>query len=689
VGLLVIVFALKAALALVLADHPLLQPSGELDSGEYWRLAQRVAGGDLWLQGTPFYVSPLYIYVLALLQVLAGDSVRGVLLLQAVLGTAAVWLAARTAGRWGTPATGVVAATLLALTGVVALQEAAVLQSAIDPLLTLAFLLAFTGALQRGSWRTWLWCGSALALLALNRPNAWLLVALCAPAAAVRDDARPRAAIAFVLGVLLTVAPFTVRTRVATGEWQMFPGHGGLNLYIGNHADATGTYTVVEGIRPSIDGQREDARRVAEAAHGGPLTDAQVSSHFVRRAAGWWLTHPADALRLTTYKIWLVVHAWELPVNISYAWFREQMPVLWLLPVGAWLLLPLGAATLVAGPMGIAPNHQRSWRWFRLVLPVYLVSVVVVFVVDRYRAPGLVMAAVVVAPAVRALLAVRTTRSCPTTRAWLAAVVGLAVLAAALVPLPFDLGQGEADTRMALQAIERNRDDEARAWLARGSGRRPPIGGVAYFRAGLAWQAQAQWSEAEWALREARRLDPDVPDVAFALAGTLLSQGKGGEALPLLQEVDRLGVRPDRARLDLALAFWQAGREHDARALLERGVPVSGWPLLRARALAAVDARQTRLAAWLLGAYRVLVPADAEVAEKLGLMLGTEGRLDEAAAQLVEASALDAARATARFNLALVRLKQGRREEAITQLREALRIDPGYERAAGALRELL
>jgi tetratricopeptide (TPR) repeat protein len=688
VHLLAAVFALKAALALTLAAHPLLQPVGELDSGEYWRLAQRVAGGDLWLQGTPFYVSPLYIYVLAMLQTLAGGSLLGVLLLQAALGTAAAGLVARCALHWSTPAAGIVAATLVTLTGVVALQEATILQSAIDPLLAAVFLVAFTIALQGGTWRAWFWCGIALAFFGLNRPNAWLLAGLCLPAAIVRDAARPRAAAAFAVGALVALAPFTVRTAVATGEWQLLPGHGGLNFYVGNHAGATGTYTVVDGIRPSIDGQREDTRRVAESARGRPLTDGDVSTYFVRRAVDWWLTQPASALSLTAYKAWLVVHAWELPVNVSYAWFREQVPLLWTLPVGAWLLLPLTAAALLARPLGVVPDGHSAWRWFRLVVPVYLASVVVVFVVDRYRAPSLVMAAVVVAPALAAMITARLRLSTPARRDWVAVAAGLALLAAAIVPLPFDLGQGEADTRMALHAIAGDRDDEARAWLARADGRRPPPGGVAYFRAGLAWQSQAKWPEAEWALREARRLDPDVPDVAFALAGALLSQGKGAEAVPLLEEADRRGVRPDRVRLDLALGLWQTGREAEARAVVDGGIPEAGLPLLRARALAAVDARQPQLAAWLLGAYRARTPDDAEVAEKLGLMLATQGRLDEAALQLAAAAGLEPGRATARFNLALVRLQQGRRDEAMALLREALRIDPGYVQAAGALREI-
>ena len=159
-------FLLKTALALTLAGHPLLQPDGELDSGEYWRLAQRVAGGDALMAGTPFYVSPLYIYWLAVAQTVTGASVAGVLVLQAMLGTVAVWVAGRTARDWAEAVVAgraqLLAGGLLALTGIVALQEALILQSALDPLLTALVAFTFTRALQAPSLARWAWCGAAL-----------------------------------------------------------------------------------------------------------------------------------------------------------------------------------------------------------------------------------------------------------------------------------------------------------------------------------------------------------------------------------------------------------------------------------------------------------------------------------------------------------------------------------------------
>jgi len=266
--------------------------------------------------------------------------------------------------------------------------------------------------------------------------------------------------------------------------------------------------------------------------------------------------------------------------------------------------------------------------------------------------------------------------------------VAVVTFAAGFVPLPFQLGEADADSRMALLAIDAGRDDEGRVWLDRAVARHEAPG-LAWFRAGLAWQARNRLGDAERALREAHRLDPDVGDVAFALAGVLLTEGKGAEAVPLLEQAERAGVRPDRVRLDLSLALWQAGQETRAREVLAGGVPKAGLPLLRARALASAEARQIDLADWLLAEHRRLEPGDAEVAETLGLMRARRGDTTTAAALFDEAARLDPLRATARFNLAIARLQQGRRDEAVALLREALRLDPTYAQAAGALRELL
>ena len=111
---LALVLGLKLSIGLALGGHPLLAPSGVaanlqgLDSDYYLHLAERVRAGDVWLldpasffgQPAPaFFISPLYIYALALFLIIGGGSLAFARGTQLALGVAAVWLVMETARR--------------------------------------------------------------------------------------------------------------------------------------------------------------------------------------------------------------------------------------------------------------------------------------------------------------------------------------------------------------------------------------------------------------------------------------------------------------------------------------------------------------------------------------------------------------------------------------------------------------
>jgi hypothetical protein len=82
----VAVFVLKLIVMLQLKDHVLTQPDAGLDTTAYADLAERVLGGDVGLGPGLYFVSPLYIYVLAVLLGIT-HSFTFVRLVQIVLGT--------------------------------------------------------------------------------------------------------------------------------------------------------------------------------------------------------------------------------------------------------------------------------------------------------------------------------------------------------------------------------------------------------------------------------------------------------------------------------------------------------------------------------------------------------------------------------------------------------------------------
>ena len=189
---LAVVLALKLSIGLALGGHPLLTPSGVaadlqgLDSDYYLHFAERVRAGDVWLLdsasffGQPppaFFISPLYIYALALFLTVGGGSLAFAHGAQLVLGVAAVWLVMLTARRWYGGRAAWIACALMAGCGLFTFYESLILQASLDPFLTSLDLYTLTRALQDGRRRDWAAAGAALGLHALNRPN-MLVVAI-------------------------------------------------------------------------------------------------------------------------------------------------------------------------------------------------------------------------------------------------------------------------------------------------------------------------------------------------------------------------------------------------------------------------------------------------------------------------------------------------------------------------------
>ena len=429
-GLLGLAFLVKLAVLLSLGSHPLLQPDSGLDTGAYVNLASRVVSGDLLLGREPFFVSPFYVYFLAAILGPTGGSLFAVRLVQILLGTAAAGLVFGTARRLFGDGAAIVAAVLYLLAGVVTFYEILILQTALDPFLTaLALFLLAVGLTSRSlsskgkkegagangghSWGLWVAAGAAFGLLALNRPNSLLGTAAVAftlavpPLTARRRGGLPssllleesplrtfRSAVTFVLGVALAIAPVTLRNLAVSRELILISSHGGLNFFIGNNAEADGTYHGVPGITPSIEGQAEDTRRVAESEAGRPLSVREVSAQFSRKAWRWIAANPGSAARLFARKVWYVLSGDEVPLNFCFPWYREKCLPLKLLAVGPGLLVPLGGAGLVLLLLGSGRLPARLAAPWVVFAPVYVLAVAAFFAATRYRLPLFVPLAV-------------------------------------------------------------------------------------------------------------------------------------------------------------------------------------------------------------------------------------------------------------------------------------------------------
>jgi hypothetical protein len=611
--LLLATVALKAAVLAHFNAHPLLQPAGDMDSGVYARLAADVARGDLLLRGpgpVPFFVSPLYIYFLAAIHALSAGSLLAAKVVQIVLGTAAVGLVWGMTRRLFGDRAALVAGILYALTGVVTFHEVLILQAALDPFLTALslFLLAvaFThgrisskvngaeAAALRGAlpgsagWGRWLAVGAALGLFALNRPNVLPFAAVVAVGLVARSlSARGerllpfpfkenllrtfRCTGAFLGGTAAIVVFPLARNLIVSGEPVLISSHGGLNFLVGNGPGANGVYRWLDGITPSVTGQTADAKRIAEAETGRPLTAREVSSFFARRAWTWIGDHPADAMRLFAKKLWYVLSNDEMSLNFSFSWYRRESLLLTFLGVGPWLLVPLGGAGLALALVGAGKLPGRDAAVWASFVPAYALLVAAFFVATRYRLPLFVPLAVGAGGAVSLLFeAWRAHKKKPLI---VAACVALPLLALTLWPTGIDDGSSEEETQWVLHLIGAG-DTSGAATRLDALAKAHPLPGLLWFRAGQAWAAAGRFDDAIPALERSLSIDPGQAETQKVLSAAherrgmdRIVAGDMAAAVPDLEEVVRLDSKNATVRLNLAAILAERGDRARARSL--------------------------------------------------------------------------------------------------------------------------
>jgi 4-amino-4-deoxy-L-arabinose transferase-like glycosyltransferase len=437
-----------------------VRSSAGLDTTAYADLARQVLAGNVALGPGLYFVSPFYIYFLAAALAIFR-SVTAVRVLQVGMGTLAVACTFFTAREWFGARAGWYAAGLAALTGLFTFYEAILLQAAVDPFLTAAALLALTLGLKQEDRRWLRLSGAVFGLAALNRPNIPLAVAGIAATLAATRRVAPAAVLA--AGLLAGLAPVAIRNIVVSGQWSLVSSHGGLNFYIGNSEAATGFFHPIPGITPSIAGQAEDARRVAERAAGHPLTDAGTSSYFFGLAWQWITAHPGAALSLFARKLAYVFSAQHVTLPHSYPFYAyDAGTALRVLFVGPWLLLPLGLTGLIAAAPAGRRTAYLAWAAF---VPGYAAGVAAFFVAERYRLPLLVPLCAGAGAAVD--LAARAVVERRRAALVVPAAVFVALFAFANWPRGLHDGRWEEELRMAQRLIVEGRYDEAERWAQR------------------------------------------------------------------------------------------------------------------------------------------------------------------------------------------------------------------------------
>lgn len=357
-----------------------------LDEKSYVDWARRIAGGDV-LGGTIFYQDPLYPYFLGLVFALFGENFFLVRMLNVLMGLGSLvlvyWTGRKLLGPWA----GVIAAAVLALYHGLYFFELQILKSSMVVLISAASCaLGVAAADKPRSWWRWFALGLTLGLLTLLRGNFQPVLPLLIiwSVFAIRSESLQLKILRVVLmaaGIVLVLAPVTVRNFVVGGEWVMTTSQGGANFYIGNNELATGRYVSLPFVRSDPMWEAKDFQTEAEKRAGHSLKPTEISNFWFSESFKWILANPAKAFRLTLHKARLLIHQYEIPDNHSLYLTRQKfVPVLWIAIVGFGVLW--GPA--LVGALWLLLRDRRA-LYPGLFALFYGLSIIPFYIVDRYR----------------------------------------------------------------------------------------------------------------------------------------------------------------------------------------------------------------------------------------------------------------------------------------------------------------
>ncbi|MEO6771676.1 MAG: glycosyltransferase family 39 protein [Kofleriaceae bacterium] len=532
-AILVVAFALRLGYMVaqrgdVLFDHP------ALDEDRYVKAAHALVEGHA--DPRPYWQPPGIIFTLAATFEVTNDLVAA-RLVQILISVASCGLVFLIGRRLFDPRTGLVAAAITAVHGVLVFECYELLPTTWIVFWDLLALWLLLRAAEHGRPLAAFATGLALGISAVFSPT--ILPFVIVAAILVR---RPLAIAALVAGVALPIVPVTCHNH-QTGELVLVSANGGLNLYLGNNAD----YDHTMAMRPGRDWEL----LTTEPNRHGIAQPGAASAYFRDRALGFVTAHPLAEAGLLAKKSYLFVHGAEIPRDTDIYAARSGVlaALVWPRPFAFpdALLVPLALLGIVA-----------LWRdRRRLAAPLALlatlaVTTIVFFVSSRHRAPALPLFALFAAAG-----AVRIATWPHRARA-----IALAALVAGIVVtnLPtWETSQsfaGEADFYRGLAATD---PATARAAFTRATEQNPGDA-RAWFELGNRLEGRA--AVAAW--QHAAALAPSDLRAGRRVVQTLAELGDLDAAI-----VAQRAVPNPRASDHMNLAFMLAQRDRTAEAVAE------------------------------------------------------------------------------------------------------------------------
>ncbi len=552
-----------------------------MDEQYHVSLAEMIREGSL--PDEPFFRAPLYMYFMAFLLTLTGESLYWVRFIQTTLGALLPVLVYalgnklfnRSVAFWGTVAA-VFYPTFLYYDASLLITFVMVL------LITLLLYQLYRCEENMRRISPYIVAGALLGLAGLARPNILLLGPVLFVWVWLRlkpELGWKKALVRYVLiGVtsLIVIAPVTIRNYVVANDFVFIAWQGGLNFFLGNHRNANGWSALAPEIDPTWQGGYLQSISIAEASAGHALKRSKVSDYWFDRAFEEIAADPAHFVDLLFKKVRLFLEGYEIPNNQNIYLAKRFAPMLRPLMFDAGIKFPYGLLAPLA-VIGLAFSLAR-WRRYLLVyllLSSYMLSFILFFVCARFRQPLIPVLILLAVFGVRELMQLWRRKQFKNL-ALFVFVLGLLLVASnhSLLNLSPQRVAAEDHLLVGNAFLEQGRIQRAELEF-KNALHDDSTFAQAYHNLAYIYSRQGQWGQAIKNYATSLIYDPYLVDAYINLATIYINRNAPDTAIALLEEAAGIHPYNDAVQLKLGITYFEAGLLDKAQHAVQRSLELN------------------------------------------------------------------------------------------------------------------
>jgi tetratricopeptide (TPR) repeat protein len=371
-------------------DNPTLY-SLNLDEAYYVGLGKSIASGFLRGQTEPYYMDPLYGYILGAIFYLFGDNLTTVRIIQILMDSFNTILIYAIGSRIWSRQAGIAGSILYAAYKLSFFYTLLILKETMATTGLLLFFLLLLNTLQTHGSLRWLFFGATAAAVTYFRANFGLIIPLTVVFHALLE--RPklkllfRNALLFLVGAMMILSlgdahNFLVGNRELNSDYQAV--RGAISLYTCNDPqNPTGCFNAPSFSRSRPDTLAGDFQSEAERRTGRSLSMREVAGYWTEKTFESLAETPTAIPLIMANKLQWTLTNYEIPMNQSfYLASRYAGLARWPLPNFAFAVA-LGLPGIM---IGIMSNRKTAW----LMLPLLTIffTLFVFCVSSRFRMPA-------------------------------------------------------------------------------------------------------------------------------------------------------------------------------------------------------------------------------------------------------------------------------------------------------------